>query len=564
MPAGPRRRSRVGSLLLLIFSPLWAPIFLLAQAILLCADGIVQICEEIRGGRVLRVSRGARWLIGIPGLALFPLLVGLRAIGGLALGLGRWLLRGFGWRGRGRALPLIVGIIAAPLLPLWLPLAAVVWIVRWVLWRLLIPEFSHAMHPGGSRDERLVTFVGLRYLFSRRETALHSATNYFAAGGIALGVCALIVVLAVMSGFDKEVRERIVGTNAHVIILRYGPQGLANADSLMTVVAGDPQVQATSPFVFGKAMISAGQSAEGAMVKGVDWDREKSTTSLASYVDTPGLGAALSGGGGRLPGIIVGRYIADNLGLMRGDEVVLISPAEARRTPLGYVPRMRRFQVVGTFNSGMYDFDANMAFIDLAQAQSFFDLGQRVSGIEVRIADMNRAPQVADELVDRLGGFPYRANNWIDLNSNLFAWMRTEKRAMFVILTMIVLVAGFNIASSLIMLVTEKRREIGILKSMGTTAMGILRIFVLEGWVIALAGTGVGVATGLGLCEILERYRLIRLPEDIYFIDTLPVRVEWGDVWAIIVSVLAIAALATLYPAWRAARLDPVEAIRAE
>jgi len=182
----------------------------------------------------------------------------------------------------------------------------------------------------------------------------------------------------------------------------------------------------------------------------------------------------------------------------------------------------------------------------------------------VRIRDMDRAPQVGREMAEMLGGFPIHANSWIELNENLFAWMRTEKRAMFVILIMIILVAGFNIASSLIMMVTEKRREIGILKSMGATAMGVLRIFVLEGWVMALAGTALGVTGGLGLCHVLHRYKIIRLPEDIYFIDTLPVRVEWGDIWVIVVSVLGIAALSTLYPAWKASRLDPVEAIRSE
>jgi lipoprotein-releasing system permease protein len=250
--------------------------------------------------------------------------------------------------------------------------------------------------------------------------------------------------------------------------------------------------------------------------------------------------------------------------MLVGEEVTLVSPAESRRTPLGYVPRMRRFRVAGIFDSGMYEFDATLALIGLAEAQSFFGLGDRVTGLEVKVRDMDRAPAVADELLGLLGGFPYRANNWIDLNQNLFSWMRLEKRAMFVILIMIILVAGFSIASSLIMLVTEKRREIGILKSMGATSLGILRIFVLEGWVTAFSGAAVGTGVGLALCYALDRYRFIRLPADVYFIDTLPVRVEWTDVGWITASVLVIAALSTLYPAWRASRLDPIEAIRSE
>jgi lipoprotein-releasing system permease protein len=550
--------------LLLLLSPLWAPFFLLVQAILLCADGLIQLLEEALG-RAVRIAPVPRWMLGLPGLVVFPLIVGLRALLALVIGLGRWVLGWVGYRGRGLIFPMLTGLPVAVLLPLWLPVAVVVWIVRWVLWNLLVPEFARTLHSRTTgSDQRLVTFIGLRYLFSRRETTLHSATNYYTAGGIALGVCALIVVLAVMSGFDREVKERIIGTNAHVILLRFGGQGLAEPDSLAGIVKEHPEVVAVAPFVFGKAMLSAGTAAEGAMVKGVDWEQEAEVTALARYVTDSAAAPQLVPSEGGRPGIILGKHIVDNLGLLVGDEVVLISPAEIRRTPLGFVPRMRRFRLCGIFHSGMYDFDANMAFIDLAAAQSFFGLGERVTGLEIRIREMNRAPQIADEITDRFGGFPYRTNNWIDLNQNLFAWMKTEKRAMFVILTMIILVAGFNIASSLIMLVTEKRREIGILKSMGTTSMAILRVFVLEGWVIALAGTAVGVGIGLGLCHILEKYKLIRLPEDIYFIDTLPVRVEWGDVWLIVVSVLLIAALSTLYPAWRASRLDPVEAIRSE
>jgi lipoprotein-releasing system permease protein len=487
----------------------------------------------------------------------------------LVYGLGQWALPAR-WRPaapRGaRVAQLCAGVLATLLMPLWLPLALIVWLARWVLWKLLVPEFARLLRRDARRgEERMVIFVGLRYLFSPRQTALHSATHYFAAGGIALGVCALIVVLAVMSGFDREVRERIVGTNAHVVLLRFGQQGLANPDSLARIVAGHPEAVAVAPFVYGKAMISAGNAAEGAIVKGIRWEEELAVTAFGRYTGARRSDPGLVPEPGEPPGIILGKQIAENLGLFPGDELVLVSPAETRRTPLGFIPRMRRFALCGVFDSGMYEYDATMAFIDIQEARTFFGLtGDRVTGLEVKIVDSDRAPQVAQAMVSQLGGFPYRANNWIELNANLFAWMRTEKRAMFVILIMIILVAGFNIASSLIMLVTEKRREIGILMSMGTTRAGILRIFVLEGWVMAFAGTALGTGLGLLLCDLLKRYRIIRLPADIYFIDTLPVRVEWGDIGIIVASVLAIAALSTLYPAWKASRLDPVEAIRAE
>ncbi|MCK4304065.1 MAG: ABC transporter permease [Candidatus Eisenbacteria sp.] len=551
-------------LALFLLAPVWAPFFLLAQAIGLCGDGLIQLWEAHLGHRSYHGSR-LRWLMGVPGLVVFPTLIGLLGLGALVVGLGRSILRLLRWHTGAPAAAFGLGLVGILLLPIWLPLALVIWLLRWVVWRLLVPEFSRQLDSSGATsDAHLVTFIGLRYLFGRRETALHSATSYYAAAGIALGVCALIVVLAVMSGFDREVKSRIVGTNAHVILLRYGTQGLAQCDSLAQLVAGHPDVVAVAPFVYGKAMLSAGTAAEGAIVKGIDWKKAIAVTALSRYVGTPERPPRLARSGDGLPGMILGRHIADNLGLLPGDDFLLVSPAEARRTPLGFVPRMRRFRLEGIFNSGMYEFDASMAFIDLAEGQSFFGLGDRVTGLEVRIVDMNEAPRVGQEIVELVGGFPYRANNWIDLNENLFSWMRTEKRAMFVILIMIILVAGFNIASSLIMLVTDKRREIGILKSMGTTSMGILRIFVLEGWVMAFGGTALGAVVGLGLCHLLERYEFIRLPEDIYFIDTLPVRVEWSDVGLIVVSVLVIAALSTLYPAWKAARMDPIEAIHAE
>ena len=566
-PDAPATQDRRTGILLLLAFPIWGAPFLLIQAMRLCADGLIQLVEDARG-RPLRIRRTMRWVLGVIGLPLFPLLVGLRGLGGVLIGLGRRALPLAALRRRtaaARAAALLAGLVAGVLTPIWLPVAILVWLIRYVLWSLLVPEFRRSLLRRGQRgDERLVTFVGLRYLFATRESALHSATSYYAAAGIALGVCALIVVLSVMSGFDQEVKSRIVGTNAHVIVLRVGGTGIAHADSLAARLATHPEAVAVAPFVYSKAMLSAGTAAEGAVVKGVLWDRETQVTALARYAGRNGEDPGLAAEPGGPPGIVLGKHIATNLGVAAGDEVILISPAEAHRTPLGFVPRMRRFVVRGLFDSGMYEFDASMAFIDLREAQSFFGLKDRVTGLEVSIRDMDRAPEVGRQLTDLLGGFPYHANNWIELNQNLFAWMRTEKRAMFVILIMIILVAGFNIASSLVMLVTEKRREIGILKSMGATAMGILRIFVLEGWVMALAGTALGTAGGLGLCHVLERYKIIRLPEDIYFIDTLPVHVEWGDIWVIVVSVLGIAALSTLYPAWRAARLDPVEAIRSE
>ncbi len=411
---------------------------------------------------------------------------------------------------------------------------------------------------------RFELFVARRHLLPHRGRLFLSFITLITVGAVTVGVMALIVVLAVMNGFEREVKTRIVGTNAHVILLRYGEDGIARADSLAERIERLGDVVAVSPFVYAKAMMVANGRADGGVVKGIDPAREDRVTDVSRYMETVPGAPPLTPAPGETPGIVLGVHLADGLGLTIGEKVQLISPKGTAPTPLGFVPKVRTFVVSGIFRSGMYEYDAGMAFIDIAQAREFFDLGDRVTALEIKVRDMYRAPQIAEEILVEVGGFPYRTNDWINLNANLFSWMQTEKRVMFVILALIVLVAAFNVASLQIMLVKMKRREIGILKSMGTTEATIRRLFVLEGVAIGTIGMLLGTAVGLTLCWLLERYKFIKLPGDVYFIDTLPVRVEAGDVLAIELAVLALSALATLIPAWWASRFDPVEAIRHE
>jgi lipoprotein-releasing system permease protein len=375
---------------------------------------------------------------------------------------------------------------------------------------------------------------------------------------------ALIVILAVMNGFEKEVKERIVGTNAHVILLRFGDEGLANADSLATRVRRVPDVVAVAPFIYAKAMMTADGRADGAVIKGIEPAREDSVTEIGRYIETVPGAPPLKPPPGGTPGIILGVHLADGLQVAIGEKLQLISPKTTGPTPMGFVPKVRSFLLSGVFRSGMYEYDAGMAFVDIEQAQEFFGLRDRVTALEIKVDDMYRAPEIAEEILSAVGGFPYRTNDWIGLNKNLFSWMQTEKRVMFVILTLIILIAAFNIASVQIMLVKVKRREIGVLKSMGASEASIRRLFVMEGVAIGAIGMVLGTLIGLVLCWLLERFEFIKLPADIYFIDTLPVRVEVGDVLAIELAVLALSVVATLLPSWWASRFDPVEAIRHE
>ncbi|MBD3160974.1 MAG: FtsX-like permease family protein [Candidatus Eisenbacteria bacterium] len=407
-------------------------------------------------------------------------------------------------------------------------------------------------------------FVARRHLIPHRGRIFLSFITMITVMAVTLGVTALLIVLAVMNGFETEVKERIVGTNAHVIVLRFGDQGLGRPDSLAEIVRRVPDVEAVAPFVYGKAMMTADGRADGGVIKGILPELKDSVTATTRYIETVPGAPPLEPEPGGTPGIILGVHLADALQLSIGERLQLISPKGMKPSPVGFVPKVRSFVLSGVFRSGMYEYDAGMGFIHLREAQEFFDLGDRVTALEVRVARMYEAPRTAEAILSALGGFPYRTNDWIGLNANLFSWMRTEKQVMFLILALIILVAAFNIASVQIMMVKFKRREIGILKSMGASRASIRKLFVLQG--ISIGGTGMAIGTvlGLALCWALDRYEFIKLPGDIYFIDSLPVRVEALDIVVVEVAVLVLCVLATLLPAWWASRFDPVEAIRHE
>ncbi len=405
---------------------------------------------------------------------------------------------------------------------------------------------------------RFELFIADRYLRSRKRTGFISLITWISVAGVALGVAVLIIVLSVMNGFEQEVRSRIVGVNAALIVLRYDRDTMPEPEAVAEAIRRVPGVTGVAPFVFGKALIQAGTRTDGVIVKGVDLERERAVTTVAEDVIPPL--TTLERPPGDPPAMILGRHLADRLRVSVGDEVILISPF-GRPSPLGYINPRRKFSVAGIFSSGLHEYDATFCFVSRSEAQRFYRLGEDATGIEVGIEDMFQASAMEETVLEALGGYPYRINTWIDLNENLFAWMKIEKFGMGLLLFLIVLIAAFNIVGALIMVVMEKRREIGILKSMGAADGMILRIFMTTGGEIGVLGVGLGVLLGLAGTWVLDRYPM-NLPGDVYFLNTLPIRLQGLDVVAVCLIVFLLCGLATLYPSWKAARLDPVEAIR--
>ncbi len=407
-------------------------------------------------------------------------------------------------------------------------------------------------------------FISIRYLLAKRRQTFVSLITFISIAGVAVGVTALIVVLAVMNGFHEDLRGRILGITSHVNIGSYGGT-ISNYKEVMGEIEKEPRVVGATPFIFAQVMITSGKSVSGAALRGIDplsasrvikIQENLIRGNLADLV-TPASGSAQS-----YPGIILGVELANNLGVQMGDHLTIISPA-GRLTPMGQVPKSKLFHVVGIIRSGMFEYDTHLGYIDLPAAQQLLGIGDSVTGIEIKVDDIYEAGVVRESLRKRLGA-PFYVRDWIQMNSSFFAALKLEKVVMFVILTLIILVASFNIVSSLTMLVMEKGRDIAILKAMGATTASIRRIFVLEGFLIGLSGTVLGLAGGFSLCSLLKEYQFIDLPPTVYQLSKLPVKMEPLDLALIAFAAICISLLATLYPSRKAAMLDPAEALRYE
>ncbi len=389
-------------------------------------------------------------------------------------------------------------------------------------------------------------WLARRYLFSQRRDRFVWLVGTIAIGGVALGVMALIVVLAVMTGFDNELQAKIIGTNAHIVVEREG--GIGDPLEVLQAVRGVGGVAAAAPFLTGQVMLQHRGQSVGVVLRGIDPAAERHVTDLSQYL-VDGTFELQAGE------VLIGTELARRLGLWLGDEIAVVTPMVLQEP--------RRVKIAGLFTSGMYEFDATLVLAPLPDVQTMLSAPGVVGGIGVRLARLETASQVKRALVQTLG-YRYLIRTWMDLNANLFGALKLEKTVMFLILALIVLVASCNIVSTLIMTVLEKVKDIGILQAIGATHRGIRLIFTCQGLLIGLLGTAFGVAGGVGLCELLERYQFVRLPQEIYYIDRLPVAMRWTDVGAVVAAAVLISLMATVYPAWLASRLQPVEALRYE
>jgi len=418
-------------------------------------------------------------------------------------------------------------------------------------------------------------FISLRYLKAKRKQTFISLITIISVFGVAIGVTALIVVLAVMTGAQDDIKEKIVGANSHILVTaRSASLGKSDVTKVVETAMSIKDVKSASAFIFNQVIATSSEKVAGVALRGIDVSSPGRTADIKKFMEEGELeflqdrytkstiepddfGTRVEV---KRSGIILGRELAVNLRVRVGDPVTIVS-AMGRMTPSGMVPISREYYVVGLFHTGMYEYDSALALVSLGQAQSLFKMGGKVTGVEIRVKDIYLAPQIADSIRGKLG-FEFKVRDWQQLNRNLFFALALEKTVIGLILVLIIFVAAFNIVSTLIMVVLEKSKDIAILKAMGASSRSVMKIFFLEGFTIGALGIIIGDIGGVILCEILDRYHFIKLPTDVYNLDTLPVSMRIEDIALISLAALVITVLAALYPAWSASRIDPAESLR--
>ncbi|MBC8208310.1 MAG: lipoprotein-releasing ABC transporter permease subunit [Desulfobulbaceae bacterium] len=400
-------------------------------------------------------------------------------------------------------------------------------------------------------------FISCRYLRARHKQKFISLISFISVAGITVGVMALIVVLAVFSGFTNGLRDQILAINSHIIVQQ--PGGIQDYHNIRQQILNIPEVNGATPYLYSQTLISSPSGGGGIILRGIDPTTARGVIGLPDQLIHGTINDLETQEQRGLPNIILGKELADELLVMVGDKVRLISPS-GPLTPMGVIPRIKTCRVSGIFESGMYEYDSSLAYMAMPDVRAFLEIRDMAHGIEVAVLEkaLNRTDTIAIEIMNSIET-PVIAKDWKAMNRNLFAAFKLEKIGMFICVALIVLVAALNIISALIMVVMEKERDIAILKSMGATSASIMRIFFFQGMIISVTGTSLGILGGLGLCELLSRYQFIELPSNVYPMTTLPIKVLPMDVTIIGLAAILITLSATLYPSWRAAQVQPAE-----
>ncbi|MGA3281061.1 MAG: lipoprotein-releasing ABC transporter permease subunit [Smithella sp.] len=422
-------------------------------------------------------------------------------------------------------------------------------------------------------------FISKRYLSAKRKQVFVSVITFISIFGIFLGVAALIIVLAVMNGFEEDLRTKILGIKSHIELTTDLTGPMKDYQKVREKIADVEGVVASTPFIYSQAMIRSNNGVTGVIIRALDTQSAFKVINLGKvkegnieYLNKIPHEISLNykSNGVSPDGIVIGKEMARTLGVFLYDTITIISPVSIS-TPMGMVPRMKKFVVVGIFESGFYEYDSTLAYLSLQSCQDFLQMGNTVTGIDIKVDDIYKADGIARKIQSKLG-FPFWTQNWMQMNKNLFSALKLEKHVMFIILSLIVLVAAFNIISALIMIVMEKNKDIAILKSMGATSRSIMKIFIFQGLIIGVIGTALGCVTGLAVALNLQKvsiivekiFRFKILPGDVYYLSELPSKVNYGDIVIIVVGTLFICFLSTIYPSLRASRTDPAEALRYE
>tara|TARA_B110000208_G_scaffold25048_1_gene32223 strand:- start:4718 stop:6001 length:1284 start_codon:yes stop_codon:yes gene_type:complete len=410
-------------------------------------------------------------------------------------------------------------------------------------------------------------FVGLRYTRAKRKNHFISFISMTSMVGVALGVAALIIVLSVMNGFQAELRSRILGVASHIEVTE-NTNMLSNWESLAEQVDAQPNVKASAPYVMAQGMLSYGQAVQGALVRGVLPNQENAVADLGKNMREGQLSDLASGEFN----IILGADLAYSLGVNLGEKVVLMAP-QGQFTPTGVIPRIKQFNVVGLFQIGMYEYDAGLALIHIEDAAKLYRMGDKVSGLRLKINNLFDAPAMTAELSEKLMPLgAYYITDWTQQHANFFKAIQLEKRVMFIILTLIVAVAAFNIVSTLVMAVTDKRADIAIMRTLGASPKSIMQIFIIQGALIGIIGTFFGALLGIAIALNIDTiipfienlFHVQFLSKEVYYISELPSKLEWNDTITIVVVSIVLSLIATLYPSYKASKINPAEALRYE